>query len=184
MRTGPRRPWLGAAGFRVALKFFEWYFERKHIYRSTSQYAAELFCAIADKLARGETVYLAGISAAGTHNSGVALIEVTREHGPRLICNNEEERLFGEKHTNRFPDRSITALLAIMKNMGLGPERIDAWLSSWDSPALFATLLRTALEEAPKSFSMVRRTATPLFNLRDLDRGTRAARRLGRHLGL
>jgi carbamoyltransferase len=184
MRTGPRHPWLSAAGFRVALKFFEWYFERKHIYRSTSQYAAERFRAIADKLARGETVYLAGISATGTHNSGVALVEVTRKRGPRLICNNEEERFFGEKHTNRFPDRSIEALFASMKDMGLGPERIDAWLSAWDQPALFATLIRTVLEEAPKSFSMVRRTATPLFNLRDLDRGTRAARRLGRHCGL
>lgn len=184
MRTGPRHRWLGAAGFRVALKLFEWHFARREIYRSSSPYAVERFRVIADKLARGETVYLAGISAAGTHNSGVALVEVTREQGPRIICNNEEERFFGEKHTNRFPDRSIDALLAIMQDMGLGAEHIDAWLASWDRPALFATLVRTVLEEAPKSFSMVRRTATPLFNLRDLDRGTRAGRHLGRHLGL
>jgi carbamoyltransferase len=29
-------------------------------------------------LARGETVFLAGIGLPGTHNSGVALVEVTR----------------------------------------------------------------------------------------------------------
>ena len=53
MRTGPRHRWLGAAGFHVALKFFEWQFERKHVYRATSRYAAERFRAIAGKLARG-----------------------------------------------------------------------------------------------------------------------------------
>ena len=56
--------------------------------------------AVRAALARGETVYLAGIGAAGLHNSGVALIEVSRAHGPRIICSNEEERFSGKKHTH------------------------------------------------------------------------------------
>ncbi len=60
-----------------------------------------------DKLARGETVYLAGLGAPGTHNSGVALVEVTQAHGPRLILNNEEERFSGNKHTTEYPRASV-----------------------------------------------------------------------------
>ena len=71
-----------------------------------------------------------------------------------------------------------------MAGMGLAIERIDAWFSAWDYAAFGATLIRTLLEEAPASFSMIRGEPTPLFNLRDLDRGTRAARHIGRQLGL
>ena len=127
---------------------------------------------------RGDTVYLAGVSAAGTHNSGVALVEVDR-NGPRLIFNNEEERFSAVKHTNAYPEHSIAAMRDWLSARGLGPERIDAWFTSWDYAAFGATLIRTLLEEAPQSFSMVRGQATPLFNLRDLDRGTRAARHIG-----
>ena len=34
-----------------------------------------------EKLARGETLYLAGLGPPGTHNSGVALVEVTQAPG-------------------------------------------------------------------------------------------------------
>ena len=37
----------------------------------------------ATSLQRGETVYLAGLGAPGTHNSGLALVEVTQANGPR-----------------------------------------------------------------------------------------------------
>ena len=36
--------------------------------------------AIRDKLARADTVYLAGLGAPGTHNSGVALVAVSYTH--------------------------------------------------------------------------------------------------------
>jgi carbamoyltransferase len=183
MRIGPRHPWLGAAGFRLALPLLESFYERRRIYRSTSAFARERIAAIKDKIERGETAYLAGISAAGTHNSGVALVEVTRAQGPRLLFNNEEERFSAVKHTNTFPRQSIEAMQAAMARMGLGPDRIDGWFSAWDYPAFSATLIRTLLEEAPRTFGMLRGEPTPLFNLRDLDRGTRAARHIGRQLG-
>jgi len=184
MRIGPRHPRLGAIGYRFALALFERYFRSRNIHRSGGEFAAQRFRAIGKKIARGETAYIAGITAAGTHNSGVALVEVTRERGVRLLLNNEEERFSGEKHTNKFPTHSVEALASAAQRMGLAPERIDAWISSWDQPALFAALVRTVLEEAPASFSMIRRSATPLFNLRDLDRGVRAGRHLTRQLGL
>jgi carbamoyltransferase len=184
MRLGPRHPWLSAAGFRLALPLLERFYGRRRIYSATSAFARERIAAIKDKIARGETAYLAGVSATGTHNSGVALVEVTRDSGPRLIVNNEEERFSAIKHSNEYPKQSIDAMLTSMAAMGLGLERIDGWFSSWDYAALGATLIRTLLEEAPASFGMVRDVQTPLFNLRDLDRGTRASRHIGRQLGM
>jgi carbamoyltransferase len=180
MRIGPRHPRIGAAGFRLALPLFERFYRRRHIHRAGSAYARARIGEIADKIAQGGTAYLAGISAAGTHNSGVALIEVTREGGPRVLFNNEEERFSAVKHSNAFPQMSIAAMQEALARMGLGIDAIDAWFSAWDYPPFSATLIRTVLEEAPQSFGMLRRDGTPLFNLRDLDRGTRAARHLGR----
>ena len=99
-RFRPRHPVLGATGSRVALPLAKWYFRRKQIHRSTSHFAAERRKELVAKLAHGETVYLAGISIGGFHNSGVALIEVSPDAGLRIICNNEEERFAGRKHAN------------------------------------------------------------------------------------
>jgi carbamoyltransferase len=184
MRIGPRHPWLGAAGFHIALPLLEHFHRKRHIYRVGSAFARARVAAIKEKIERGETVYLAGISATGTHNSGAALVTVTRAGGPELIFNNEEERFSGVKHTNAYPQHSIEAMRAWLVANGLGPERIDGWFTSWDYAAFGATLIRTLLEEAPASFSMIRGQATPLFNTRDLDRGRRASRHIGRQLGL
>lgn len=165
------------------LPLLERLYARKGIFRSSSAFAAERFRALREKRERGETIYLGGICAAGTHNSGVALIEVTREGGPKIICNNEEERFLGERHTTRFPHKSIDALAAMMQKIGIAPGRIDGWFSAWDNAALGATILRTVMEEAPASLSLLRQTQLPIFNLRDAERGTRMARNLGRHLG-
>ena len=69
------------------------------------------------KLARGETVYLAGLGLPGTHNAGVSLVEVTQAHGPRLILNNEEERFSGNKHTTEYPRWSVDAMVTTLRGM-------------------------------------------------------------------
>jgi len=183
MRIGPRHPWLGAAGYYLALALLEGFFRRRQVYRTNSAFARARIAAIKDKIERGETVTLAGVSAAGTHNSGVALVEVTRAGGPRLIFNNEEERFSAVKHTNAYPQQSIAAMCAWLADHGRGPESIDAWFSAWDYAALASTMIRTLLEEAPGSINMMRGDASPLFNLRDLDRGRRASRHIARQLG-
>ncbi len=184
MRIGPRHRWLGAAGFRIALPLLDRFYRRRHIYRATSEEARAAIAAVRTRIGRGETVHLAGVSAAGTHNSGVALIEVSRAHGARLIFNNEEERFSGVKHTNAYPQHAIAALRDWLADNGMGPEHIAAWFTSWDYAALGATLIRTLLEEAPGSFGMIRGQGTPLFNLRALDRGVRAARHITQQLGV
>ena len=83
--------------------------QRAGFHRLGSDFAERRIAEARERLARGETLYLAGIGAPGTHNSGVALVEVTQARGPVLIVNNEEERFSGNKHTTEYPKLSIDA---------------------------------------------------------------------------
>ncbi len=184
MRTGPRHPRLAAAGFRITRPLFEWFHASKKIYRSTSAFAVARLREIRAALDRGEIVYLVGIGPEGLHNSGVALIEVSREHGPRIICNNEEERFSGKKHSTDFPRLALASLKATMDGIGIGPERIAAFLLTWDYPVFAATMVRTMLEEFPASMSLLRMRDTPMINGSQLDSSTRGPRHLALALGL
>ena len=90
-RYGPTHRLLGTLGERISRPLLTAFAARHDFHTPDSAYARERGAAFADRLRRGERVYLAGIGPAG-HNSGVALVEVSREDGVRLICNNEEER--------------------------------------------------------------------------------------------
>ena len=149
-----------------------------------SEFADAQIAHVRDKLARGETVYLAGLGAPGTHNSGLALVEVTQADGPRLIVNNEEERFSGNKHTTEYPKLSIDAAVATLRDLGRDICDIDAWLTSWDYPTLAGTMARSVLEELPQSFKLVRTTEAAGFDGRRLDQMTRTPKILARQLGL
>lgn len=137
-----------------------------------------------EKLAGGETLYLAGLAAPGTHNSGVALVEVTQAAGPQLILNNEEERFSGHKHTTEYPQKSIEAMAAALRARGRDVGDIFAWLTSWDYPALAGTILRSVLEELPQSLKLLRVTDAAGFDSRRLEEMTRTPKKLARQFGL
>jgi len=149
-----------------------------------SDFARERLARVQEKLRRGETVFLAGLGLPGTHNSGVALVEVTQADGPRLIINNEEERFSGNKHTTEYPKASIDGMVATLRGMGRGIGDIDAWLTSWDYPTLAGTMARSLVEEAPQSLKLLRLKDASAFDGRRLDQMTRAPKFLARQLGL
>ena len=183
-RIGPRHPRLGEAGFRLAQWLATRAMSRAGFHRLGSAFADRRIAEARARLARGETDYLAGLGAPGTHNSGVALVEVTQAHGPRLILNNEEERFSGNKHTTEYPAKSLDAMVAALRSMGRDIGDIFAWLTSWDYPALAGTLCRSVLEEAPQSLKLVRNTEAAGFDGRRLDQMTRTPKILARQFGL
>lgn len=162
----------------------ELFYASKQIFGPGSRYATERLQATHAALDRGESVYLAGIGPAGLHNSGVALVEVSRQSGPRILCNNEEERFSGKKHSTDFPRHALRSLETIMQRIGIGPEQITAWLATWEYSSFAATVSRTVLEEFPASLSLLRVRDTPVMNATQLDPATRGPRHLGRALGL
>src|SRR4051812_4568730 len=150
-RIAPRHPNLGAIGFRAARWLATRLMGAAGFHQLGSDLANARIAYVREKLARGETVYLAGLGLPGTHNSGVALVEVSQANGPRLIVNNEEERFSGNKHTTEYPDASIDAMVSTLRGMGRNIDDIAAWLTSWDYPTLAGTLARSILEEVPQS---------------------------------
>jgi carbamoyltransferase len=183
-RIGPRHRRLGEAGFRAARWLSARLFAAAGFHQLGSKFADARIAAVRDKLDRGERVYLAGLGPPGTHNSGVALVEVTRTNGPRLIVNNEEERFSGNKHTTEYPRASIDAMLATLRSIGRDVEDIAAWLTSWDYPDLAGTIARSVLEEAPQSLKLLRTTEAAGFDGRRLEQMTRTPKILSQQLGL
>ncbi|MBA2399640.1 MAG: carbamoyltransferase [Bradyrhizobium sp.] len=183
-RIGPKHPKLAAHGFRAARWLAAKAFRAAGFHQLGSPFADARIARVRDKLARGETVYLVGLGAPGTHNSGVALVEVTQAYGPRLILNNEEERFSGNKHTTEYPRASIDAMVVTLRGMGRDVGDIDAWLTSWDYPTLAGTLARSVLEEVPQSLKLLRTTEAAGFDGRRLDQMTRTPKILAKQLGL
>ncbi len=183
-RIGPRHPGLGSLGFRFARWLAAKTMGVAGFHQLGSAFCEARIAQVRAKLARGETVYLAGLGAPGTHNSGLALVEVTQANGPRLLVNNEEERFSGNKHTTEYPKLSIDAAVATLREMGRDIGDIDAWLTSWDYPTLAGTMARSVLEELPQSFKLVRTTEAAGFDGRRLDQMTRTPKILARQFGL
>src|SRR3954447_19437629 len=140
LRIGPRTPRLAAAGFRFARWLGRLTMRSAGFHQLGSAFAEARLAHVREKLGRGETVYLAGLGLPGTHNTGVALVEVTQANGPRLIVNNEEERVSGNKHTTEYPQASIEALVKPLRGMEREIQDIAACLTSGDSPTLAGTL--------------------------------------------
>ncbi len=152
-------------------------------HRIGSEFANQTIASIRERLQRGETVYIAGLAASGTHNTGVALIEVTQNHGPRIIVNNEEERFSGNKHTTEYPRASIDAMVEALRQEGRGVSDIAAFVTTWDYPVLVATMVRTALEEAPGSLKLMTMPVTPVIERRRLDQMRRTPKILAKQFG-
>jgi carbamoyltransferase len=183
-RWTPRHPRLAAAGFRLALPIAERFFRHKNIHRQDSQFAAQRSKELAARLARGETCYLAGVSIGGFHNTGAALVEVTPVNGLRIICNNEEERFSGRKHTSAYPRASLAALAELMRDLNIAPEQIVAWLATYDFPLYMATGVRLLLEEFPASLDLAFQDHAPTYDGDQFRQGLKTPEQLGRLVGV
>jgi carbamoyltransferase len=153
------------------------------LHRLGSEFATRTIASIRERLQRGETVYIAGLAAPGTHNTGIALIEVTQKGGPHIIVNNEEERFSGDKHTTDYPEGSIDAMVGTLRQLGRDVGDIAAFVTTWDYPVFIATLVRTAIEEAPGSLKLLAMPG-PAFHRRNMDKTRRAPRILAKQFGL
>ena len=70
-----------------------------------------------------------------------------------------------------------------MKDLGIGPEQIVAWLATYDYPLFVATSFRSLLEEFPASLGLVFQDHRPTFDRSQFKEGICAPARLGRLFG-
>jgi carbamoyltransferase len=180
---GPAHPWIGAAVYRLQLAASTAVFARSQVYRAASPYARDRANRLAERLGRGETVYLLGLGAAG-HNTGAALVEVSAAHGVRLIANEEEERYSAIKHCTTYPRYAIDAVLARLRDLGVPRADVHACLATWDYPAFNAMALRLVAEHFPRSLALMSPDASPKFNHVHTALARSAPARLGRQMGI
>ena len=181
---GPSHPWLGTLGYSLG-RLNEPVCAAAKFYGPQSRVARESQAALRAKLERNETVYLLGIGPGG-HNSGIALVEATRDSGLRLLANNEEERFSGVKHVTVYPEQAVDALLGQIRELGIAPGQIHGCLASWNYVRMPAILLQMLFEELPGSLPNLRQTSTQkALQFQDVLRAPYTApRRLGRQMGL
>lgn len=132
-------------------------------YTTDSHYYQKMGRSFTEKLEKGETVYVLGITPSG-HNSAASLVEVSLTDGIKVLCNNEEERYSGIKNDGQFPKHSLDDIFQIMETMGLSPGDIFMVVASWDYIKGIATVARHAVEEAPQSLNLIYEKASPHMN--------------------
>ncbi len=112
------------------------------------------------KLARGETVFVAGLVPVN-HNCGICLIEASAANGIRLLANDEEERFTGIKHYDGYPKHSVALLKRRLDARGLTPRDIHAFVAGWDYPILGPFAQKAVFEHFPRSLQLLHPKACP-----------------------
>ncbi|NQU63722.1 MAG: carbamoyltransferase, partial [SAR324 cluster bacterium] len=84
-----------------------------------------------EKIDQGETVYLLGFQGI-IQNSGLSLIEASKNDGIKVLANYEEERLAGEKHYAGYPGKSVIELKKHLFRLGKTTQDIFCVLYGWD----------------------------------------------------
>jgi carbamoyltransferase len=75
-------------------------------------------------------------------------------------------------------------MVETLRQMGRDVGEIAAFVTTWDYPALLATMVRTVIEEAPGSLKLLTMPIVPAIDLRRLDKVRRLPRTLATQLGL
>ena len=75
-------------------------------------------------------------------------------------------------------------MVGTLRQIGRNVGDIAAFVTTWDYPVLIATMVRSALEEAPGSLKLLTLDSAPAVDRRRMDQMRRTPRILGRQLGL
>jgi carbamoyltransferase len=182
-RYGRKFPWLRAASYHLTRPLIRGYARRKGLYDGQNPYAQERAQALRARLERGETCHVIGLGIAG-HNSGTALVEVSKRDGVRIIGNHEEERYAQVKHCKLLPEFSLDVVTRQVEACGLRMSDVHAYTASWDYVDFAASVAGEIMAELPGSLVLLRPQAWPTTNGKDLLQALKSSAWLTRRLGL
>jgi carbamoyltransferase len=183
-RFGPKWPRLGRAVYRATQPLYDLLYAQANVHGIDSRVGRGIVDDCTRRLQAGETLYFAGVGAAG-HNAGVSLVEVSAAEGVRLIGNDEEERFTAIKHYADFPAHCVDVLKERLARLGRTPDDIAAFVTTWDYAALGPLSWQVFAEELPFSWPLALPAASPNFDFWGVVAGVRRAPRLlAERLGL
>ena len=107
------------------------YLRENNIFSYGSDDAQRVARQFRTKLNAGETILLLGLNAG--HNSGISLIEASRQGGIQVLANLEEERYVAIKHFAGYPEKSVREMIKLLSRIGKTPRDIFCVLYAWDS---------------------------------------------------
>jgi carbamoyltransferase len=176
---GPSRPHAAKIARKIAQPVAEKVLARAGLHRASSRYARDRMADLRTRVAAGERVLLLGLLPV-LHNSGVALVEVTRDEGLRLLCNEEEERYSGVKLAAEYPEHAVEALRERLREHDARPEEIHTCVTAWDYANLAGHFLELGFGEPPGYLLRPPEDLAP----RHMLVAARSPRRLAAQLGL
>lgn len=183
-RRGPRHPRLADLTCRALLPLIDKACSLRGLHSFDSKLGRSRLAALEQAISAGREAYVLGIGA-GFHNSGAALVRVSRRGTVELVCNEEEERYTAVKHCSDYPEHSVEAVKRHLQELGLEPSELAACVSNWDhAGAAIAFLVRPLLEEAPASITLPRKALPDDVVNRDGSAVNQTSMRLGSQLGL
>ncbi|KAF2169979.1 hypothetical protein M409DRAFT_19595 [Zasmidium cellare ATCC 36951] len=181
---GVRNPVLGRLAAQLWKPFASRRYANAGMFSADSTTGLKIVDDVQRRVRSGETCYIVGLGISG-HNSGASLVEVSQSGGIRLLSNDEEERFNGKKHYEDYPEQSIDELKRRLKTLGVKPEQVAAWATSWDYNIAEVLMTRSLVEGLPGSLNIMRPGAATTWNPVERCReALRAPNLLRRQLGL
>src|SRR3954469_19633897 len=119
----PAFPTAGKLSYPLVYAFLRRWLAWHGAHAEKTAGAGSILRNLSRRLSSGETLFLAGINAY-EHNSGVGLVQVSRQDGITLLCNEEEERHQGIKHFSGYPSESIDVVKSRLAELGVAPGQI------------------------------------------------------------
>ncbi|KAK6987668.1 Carbamoyltransferase-domain-containing protein [Favolaschia claudopus] len=156
--SGPRNPVLGRMVSRLTKNLSARRFAKAGMFSADSVDGNKIVDNVRARVHSGETCYIAGLGISG-HNAGAALVQVSSRGGIQLLSNDEEERFTGVKHYEDYPEMAINELHRRLKALGIKPDQIAAWATSWDYVLNDAFTNQTIAEELPGSVALYKKGA-------------------------
>ena len=166
-RWGPKHPRLATWGGRAVLPVMGKFLSHHGLHRPDSKLGRSRLAALEQAIRAGREAYVLGFNTTG-HNSGGALVRVSKRGSVELICNEEEERYTAVKHSDQYPKHSIEAVKQHMQALDLRPEDLAVCVSSWDYASAFNVVcVHPVLEEAPTSLTVLLRERAAIEKTRE-----------------
>src|SRR5947209_8628544 len=176
---GPTYARAGAIARAVVEPVAEKLLGRLGLHRADSRYARRQAEDLRARVDAGERVLLLGVLPS-FHNTGVALVEVTKQAGLRLLCSEEEERYSGVKYTTEYPELAVEALQERLREHDAHPRDIHTFVAAWDYANVLGHSMQVSFEEFPGPLLH----PPEEFQPRHLAMALRAPKRIASQLGV
>lgn len=155
-------------------------FERGHFYTLESPFAKEKFRQAREMLNEGKEVLIVGTNVA-CHNTGAAAIAISRDHGIRILQSPEEERLDGERYSDKLPLKSLGLVEAYLQKHGKSLADVHAFVNGWNYPGALSFGLSQVVPNLPRSYRLLGTRYNTEANLAHVKQGFLASGLLSKH---